>query len=111
LPDWEAELISIALATEKNAVVGFVIYQIDGIENDWCIHEGWGDVREIFVEKSNRRHKIGSSLLAYAEQQLSGLPLFTLPTEETESFFIAHVWRDSGELESDTACKIFVKNI
>jgi GNAT superfamily N-acetyltransferase len=111
LPDWEAELISIALAAEQNAVVGFVIYQIDGIENDWCIHEGWGDVREIFVEKSNRRQHIGSALLAYAEQQLSGLPLFALPSDESESFFLSHGYRDSLELESTTSCKIFLKNI
>lgn len=128
LPDYEAELIQIALAFEdaadgdKNAAgdnqaannsqaVGFVIYQIDSIENDWCIHEGWGDIRELYVKKEWRNRGIGKSLLAFAERELEGLPLFVLPDEACESFFVKAGFKDSGEMESETACKIFVKNI
>lgn len=110
LADWKAELISVALAVEGEPV-GFVIYQIDGIENDWCIHEGWGDIRELYVMPSLRKKGLGTQLLKFAEEELKGLPLFVLPDESCEAFFEKNGFSDSGEKESETECKIFVKGI
>ena len=50
LPDMRAGLVNIAVAEAENGPCGFVVWQVDSIENEWCMREGEGTVRELFVE-------------------------------------------------------------
>ncbi|MDE6613097.1 MAG: hypothetical protein K2K28_00890, partial [Clostridia bacterium] len=43
LADYLAGLIKIDLLSEDETAVGFAIYQIDDIDNEWNLKEGWGN--------------------------------------------------------------------
>jgi hypothetical protein len=40
----------------NNAVVGFNNYQIDSPKSNWCQKEGWGCIREIYIQPSVRKN-------------------------------------------------------
>jgi len=40
-------------------IIGFVNYQIDTLDSDWCEREGWGFIREIYVDKTLRGKGLG----------------------------------------------------
>ncbi len=89
---------------------GFVIFQIDDMINDWCFKEGWGDVREIYVDAACRRHGLGRALLEFAEAKLKeagAADIYLLPTDESEGFFIACGYEEMGEYCADLDCKVF----
>lgn len=111
LPDWEAELLKVAVAEEGGDIVGFVIYQVDGIENEWCFLEGHGDVREIYVTPDHRRQGVGKQLVAFAEADLGDLPLYLLPEESAEAFFLACGYQDFGGYCCDLDSKVFEKQV
>ena len=92
LPDLLAGLISIDILQDGDEYAGFVIYQIDDIENEWNFKEGWGDIRELYISPSHRRQGLGKFLLYTAEMKLkeSGAEkAYCLPDEESEKFFTA----------------------
>ena len=92
LPDLLAGLISIDILEDGEIFAGFVIYQIDDIENEWNFKEGWGDIRELYIIPSRRRQGLGKFLLYTAEMKLkeSGTnKAYCLPSEESEKFFTA----------------------
>ncbi len=114
LPDLQAELFEVGIAEVGGAVAGFVIFQIDDILNDWNFKEGCGDVRELYVAPTFRRQGLGTALLRFAETSLvsSGArEVYTLPVEESESFFTARGYTDSGEYCADADNKVFCKNM
>lgn len=111
LPDCAAELLRIDLALEGGEAVGFVIYQTDGIENDWNFKEGWGDIRELFVAKNRRKSGIGRALLQNAEKNLNAKNIYLLPEEGAEGFFIKCGYADGGDYNSELDCKVFEKRI
>ena len=45
IPDLLAGLLHVDLLSVDGEVAGFVIYQIDDINNEWNLKEGWGDIR------------------------------------------------------------------
>ena len=92
LPDLLAGLISIDILQDGDEYAGFVIYQIDDIENEWNFKEGWGDIRELYISPSHRRQGLGKFLLYTAEMKLkeSGAEkAYCLPDEESEKFFMS----------------------
>lgn len=114
LPDLKAGLFEVGVCEVNGGVCGFVIFQIDDLLNDWNFKEGSGDVRELYVSPAVRRRGFGSALLAYAESRLLALgaaEIYTLPTEESESFFTARGYVDSGEYCADADNKVFSKNM
>ena len=40
--------------------VGFIIYQIDSPRSDWCQKEGFGFIRELYIEKEYRKRGLGN---------------------------------------------------
>lgn len=48
----KAGIIACDLLLQNGSAVGFVIYQIDSTKSDWCEKEGYGFIRELFVEKT-----------------------------------------------------------
>lgn len=114
LPDLRANLFSVAVCKEGGAPVGFIIYQIDDILNDWNFKEGFGDVRELYVAPAFRRRGLGSALLTFAENELKkggATEIYTLPVEECESFFAKRGYFDGGEYCPDADNKVFSKKL
>lgn len=114
LPDLKAGLFDVSVAEVEGSVVGFVIFQIDDLLNDWNFKEGFGDVRELYVAPAFRRRGLGTALLKLAENSLAAsgaTEIYTLPVEECESFFSSRGFADSGEYCADADNKVFVKNI
>lgn len=112
-PDLKAELFRVGVAVEDGEVVGFVIFQIDDVINDWNFKEGCGDVREIYVAPAQRKKGLGRALLQYAEAELnlSGADeIYTLPVEESEKFFLKCGYADTGEYCAEADNKVFGKN-
>lgn len=114
LPDFGAKLLNIALLYEEDRAQGFVIFQIDDVINDWCFKDGLGDVREIYVCPENRGRGLGAELLTYAENSLkkSGATrVYTLPTEESEKFFLSRGYADCGDYCAELDNKVFEKQL
>ena len=110
LPDYKAQLFSIAQIFVGGTPVGFVIYQTDDVINDWCFSEGWGDVREIYVAPDHRRKGYGRALLDFACAELKAngaTDIYTLPVEESESFFNKCGFIDNGDYCADADNKVF----
>ena len=113
LADFDAELLSIAVAAE-DVPCGFVIYQIDGIENEWCLREGMGTIRELYVAPRYRGSGAGSLLMRFAEERLAEAgahKIYVLPAEGTQGFFIAHGYEEADEYCDETDCNYFYKTL
>lgn len=114
LPDLKAHLFLVAVACEGEKITGFVIYQIDSPENEWCFKEGYGDIREIYTTPSLRKTGVGSQLLTFAENSLNkrGVAgIYVLPTEETENFFTHNGYADNGDYCAELDNKVFEKTL
>lgn len=112
LPDLLAGLIKIDMLSEEGKYIGFVVYQKDDIDNDWNLKEGWGDIREIFVEAPCRRKGYGKFLLFTAEMKLmeSGVQrAYCLPYEGAEKFFTACGYAKTEDYVEEMDCRIFEK--
>lgn len=112
LPDLLAGLIKIEIAHDGENFVGFVIYQIDDIDNEWNFKEGWGDVREIYISPSSRKQGLGKFLLYTAEMKLkeSGADkAYCLPYEEAVPFFTACGYEQTGEYSEELDCPVYIK--
>jgi len=110
LPDLKAGLLDVAVAEYGGKLCGFVVFQVDDVINDWCFKEGWGDIREAYVAPALRRGGIGRRLVAFAEDALKNLGVtdfYTLPTEDSEKFFLALGYEDSGEYCPELDNKVF----
>lgn len=113
LADCDAGLLKIAVYEEGEAC-GFVIWQIDGIENEWCLKEGLGDVRELYVSPTARQRGAGSALLAFAEERLKdggAKSAYTLPADGAQAFFISTGYVQSEEYCEETDCYFFYKQL
>lgn len=113
VPDCIAGLISVDLLDDGGETAGFIIYQVDGIENEWCEKEGLGDIREIYVAPSLRRRGLGRFMLYAAEMKLKergAKQAYALPCEQSVPFFEACGYSDSGEFCEELDCNFFVKN-
>lgn len=113
IPDMIAGLLRIDLIADGDTVSGFVIYQIDDINNEWNMKEGWGDIREIYIIPSHRRQGLGKFLLYTAEMKLKeagAKNAYCLPFEGAQPFFTACGYIDSDKYCEDLDCTIFEKN-
>jgi GNAT superfamily N-acetyltransferase len=113
IADYKAGLIYIDLLDDGENTVGFVIYQIDGDDNEWNFKKGWGDIREIYITPSARGDGFGKFMLYSAETKLleKGVKkIYALPFEDAEPFFTACGYNDSGEHNDDLDCCVFLKD-
>lgn len=112
IPDLLAGLIKIDLLRNNGILSGFVIYQIDDIDNDWNFKEGWADIREIYVVPSLRRSGAGTLLLYTAEMKLREAGAersYALPSENSVPFFEACRYFETDEYNPDLDCKVYTK--
>ena len=112
LPDCLAGLISIETVEDGGKICGFVIYQIDGIENEWNFKEGFGDVREIYVSPENRRKGLGKLMLYTAELKMKergAEKSYCLPYEDAVPFFNACGYLQTDGYNCDLDCPVYEK--
>lgn len=112
--DCKAKLLSVAVARERGETVGFIIYQIDDVINDWCFFEGAGDLRELFIAPQFRRRGFATALIRFAEIDLKNQgakTIYTLPTENAEKFFEKAGYLDGGEYCPELDNKVFTKKL
>lgn len=114
IEDCKAGLLSVAVAEEDGEALGFIIYQIDDIINDWCFFEGAGDIRELYIAPQFRRRGVATELVLFAESELKrqgAATVYTLPTEESEKFFEKVGYFDGGDYCPELDNKVYTKNI
>ena len=112
LPDFEAGLIKIAIAFDGGDAVGFIIYQIDDIDNEWNYKEGWGDIREIFVVPSHRRRGFARALIDEAEAHLRNTgaeKAYCLPCGSAIPLFTACGYKNTANYDEEFDCFVFEK--
>ncbi|MDE6586512.1 MAG: GNAT family N-acetyltransferase [Clostridia bacterium] len=112
LPDLKAGLIRIEIMQDDSEYAGFVIFQCDRIENEWCPREGWGDIREIYVIPSKRKNGLGKFLLYTAEMKLredGTEKCYALPSENSEGFFTACGYLKGNLYDEDLECFAYEK--
>lgn len=112
IPDLLAGLIKIDFMRSDGEPAGFIIYQIDDIDNEWNFKEGWADIREIYVVPSLRRSGAGLLLLYTAEMKLreaGATQSYALPSEDSVPFFEACGYKATDEYNPDLDCKVYVK--
>ena len=113
IPDILAGLIKADLIKDGEDTVGFVIYQIDDINNEWNLKEGWGDIREIYIAPSSRRQGLGKFLLYTAEMKLKeagAKNAYCLPYEEAVPFFTACGYAETQLYSEELDCPVYEKN-
>ena len=114
LADFSAGLLDIAVAVEDGRACGFVIFQTDSIENEWCLKEGLGTVRELYVIPEERGKGVGGTLCAHAEAALKNrgaVRAYVLPAEGSEAFFLARGYAEEDEWCEETGCNFFYKQL
>lgn len=112
IPDLLCGLIKIDVLFNREEVAGFVIYQVDDINNEWNVKEGWGDIREIYLTPSARGQGLGKFLLYTAEMKLreSGADkAYCLPYESAEKFFVACGYAKTNEYSEELDCYVYIK--
>ena len=67
---WSKKIIYIDVLEENKQLIGFAIYQIDTPQSDWCKKEGWGFVRELYIQKGYRQQGYGFKLVKNIERCL-----------------------------------------
>lgn len=104
-------ILSIDLLIIDDAPKGFVIYQIDSKDSDWCEKEGYGFIRELYVAADLRGAGHGRSLVSHAEKRMKdkAVPGIYLTTDETTGFWAKIGYRDTGEICVKNNGRIFVK--
>lgn len=95
---WESSMVSVAVLQSEGKSIGFCVYQIDTPASDWCKRQGWGMLREFYVEKSYRGRGFGTALAAYAEQKLRemGAVDFYLTADNAVGF-----WETCGYVQEE----------
>ena len=112
IPDIKAGLIFADLLEVDGVFAGFVIYQRDDIDNEWCPMEGWGDIREIYVSPEHRKKGFGKCLLLAAEKKLCELgaeKAYVLPAQNTENFFTSCGYKKANLYNEELDCFVYEK--
>ena len=112
IPDLKAGLLSADILEADGIFAGFCIYQRDDIDNEFCLREGWGDIREIYVIPSLRGQGLGRFMLYTAEMRLrerGAAKAYCLPSEGTEKFFEACGYLKSNLYNEEFDCFVYEK--
>ncbi|MDI9498807.1 MAG: GNAT family N-acetyltransferase [Bacillota bacterium] len=107
--------LHLLLATDREdgSIRGFILYQIDTPASDWCLRPGSGFIRELYVMPAERRHGLGSRLVAAAEHELRqrAAAAIYLTTDQAAAFWCARGYRDSGLICRRNDGRIFEKDL
>ncbi|MCL2593663.1 MAG: GNAT family N-acetyltransferase [Defluviitaleaceae bacterium] len=106
------EIVFLDILLIDDVAKGFILYQVDSPESDWCVKEGYGTIRELYVAADLRHAGYGRALAAHAESQLNLKNikgLYLTSEDEAMVFWTKMGYKDSGEICSENDSPIFVK--
>ncbi len=95
---------SVALCYENGVCAGFVCFQVDSEQSDWCKRPGWGLIREFRIAPEFRRRGFGKALAEYAERELfrqTDRLYLTAFDEAAMRFWTACGYEKTGETASN----------
>lgn len=109
----EQKIIYLDLMSIDGIEKGFILYQKDSPKSDWCIKEGWGFIREVFLSRELRGQGLGRQLIEHAESKLKDLsvPYIYLTTEDAGNFWMTAGYHSTGEICKENGGKIFIKEM
>lgn len=92
-------------------IVGFISYQIDTPYSDWCEREGWGFIREIYVNQTLRGKGLGQRLVTHAEKILynNGVDHIYLTSDEAGKFWGSCEYKKTGKVSDINHDPIYEK--
>lgn len=92
-------------------MVGFVCYQIDTPHSDWCEREGWGFIREIYVNQALRGNGLGTKLVTHAEKILytKEVEHIYLTSDESGGFWNSCGYMNTGKVSDINHDPIYEK--
>ena len=61
-------IVSLDLLYKDSKPIGFINYQVDSLQSDWCEKEGYGCIRELYISRNFRSRGYGKILLYHAEK-------------------------------------------
>lgn len=104
-------IISLDILRVDEKSVGFVCYQIDKPNSDWCERDGWGFIREIYTNCCLRRKGLGAKLVAHAEKILYsiGVEHIYLTSDEADEFWNSCGYKKTGKVSNINQSTIFEK--
>ncbi|SHO46779.1 GNAT family N-acetyltransferase [Anaerocolumna xylanovorans] len=92
--------------------VGFIYYQIDTPQSNWCEREGWGFIREIYIDPVLRKYGLGARLILHAEEMLysRGTKNIYLTSDNNATFWESLGYRNANEVSTINHDPIYEKN-
>lgn len=107
--DIQTHGINILMGYEQGLPIGFCMFQIDTLENPWCMKAGAGDIRELFIVPERRNQGYASVLIdkvkAYFMSQ--GIHEILLTSDEHASFWKSNGFYPTGEIHPDNDGPIY----
>ncbi len=93
--------------------VGFIIYQIDTPRSDWCQKEGFGFIRELYIEKNFRKRGLGKLLFTHVEKILEdkSVEQIYLTADDAGEFWERCGFTKTSEVGYKNQIPIFLKHI
>lgn len=98
-----SEVSTLDLLFIEEEPVGFIYFQIDTPQSNWCEREGWGFIREIYIEPILRKSGFGARLISHAEERLysRGAKNIYLTSDNNNTF-----WKSLGYNNTDEVSTI-----
>ena len=108
-----AQIVFLDILTVDGVPHGFILYQIDSPKSDWCVKEGYGFIRELYVTADYRNAGYGKALVSHAEHRLTqcGVPGIYLTTDMDEAmgFWARMGYSNTGEIYAENNAPVFMK--
>jgi len=104
-------IVFLDILTIDDDAKGFILYQIDSPQSDWCVKEGYGFIRELYINADSRYAGHGRALAVHAENQLKlrNIHGIYLTTDDAMEFWMKMGYRNSCEICSENYSPIFAK--
>ena len=95
----------------ESVPIGFIQYQVDSPKSDWCEKEGYGCIRETYIQKNHRKQGYGRILATHAENEMKKLsvPYIYLTSDDVMDFWLSVGYIDTGEICEKNNGNILIK--
>lgn len=104
-------ITSLDMLLDSGKLAGFIYYQIDNPKSNWCEREGWGFIREVYINRSLRGKGLGAKLAAHAEKVLyaKGAEDIYLTSDEAGEFWSLCGYKETGKVSGINHDPIYEK--
>lgn len=106
---YEQGVIYIDILYINDQAKGFIIYQIDSSNSDWCERVGHGFIREFYIDRDSRKKGLGSLLLKHIENTLLKLGIENIYLTSNSSDYVKKFYIRNGYM-CENAINKFNKN-